>query len=251
MGYTPPSAESFAPIAPYYDELMRNVPYSMWTSYYELLLANQDIWPRRLLDVCCGTGTMCEMLIDEGYEVTGFDIAPEMIVEAKKKAIEKGIKIRYEVTDARTFDLADTFDGAFSFFDSLNNILDPNELLMAFKRVVLHLPPGGSWVFDLNTAYAFEKQMFDQSDLRVRTALKYKWIGDYDPGTRLIVVNMQFWWQGEEFLEVHRQRAFEIDEVLAMLETAGFVDLHVYHSYTLDRPRKNSDRVHFTAVRGE
>ncbi len=243
-------AESFAPIAPYYDELMRHVPYTMWTSYYQLLLAHQDIWPQKLLDVCCGTGTMCELLVAEDYQVHGFDLAPGMIVEAKNKAIDAGLKIRYEVQDARTFEMAEQYEAAFSFFDSLNNILQLDELGQAFKRVAAHLPPGGSWIFDLNAAYAFEKRMFDQQDVKPRSKLKYKWVGDYDPGSKIIEVRMQFWWQDEEFLEIHRQRAYSIDEVTGLLEAAGFEDIHAFHSYTLDRPRKNSDRFHFSAVKG-
>ncbi len=244
-------SESFAPIAPYYDELMRFVPYTMWAEYFQLLLALQDVWPEKLLDVCCGTGTMCELLDDDGKVVHGFDLAPGMIAEAKRKAVDSNRRIRYEVQDARTFNMNEQYEACFSFFDSLNNILVLEELGQVFERVAAHLPPGGSWIFDLNTAYAFEKRMFDQKDLKPRSKLKYNWVGDYDPGTKIIEVKMQFWWQNEEFLEIHRQRAYSIDEVSDLLEAAGFVDVHPYHSYTLDRPRKNSDRLHWIAIKGD
>ena len=98
---------SFGPVAPYYDELMRSVPYRMWTSYYLLLLAHQNVRPRRVLDVCCGTGTMCEMLVEEGKEMAGFDLSPGMIERAREKAAKKKIDIRYEVADARTVDMGE------------------------------------------------------------------------------------------------------------------------------------------------
>ena len=66
---------SFGPVAPFYDQLMASVPYSMWVSYYQLLLAHQDIYPKRLLDVACGTGILAELLHAEAYEVTGFDLS--------------------------------------------------------------------------------------------------------------------------------------------------------------------------------
>jgi SAM-dependent methyltransferase len=230
---------------------MRFVPYTMWAEYFQLLLALQDVWPEKLLDVCCGTGTMCELLDDDGKVVHGFDLAPGMIAEAKRKAVDSNRRIRYEVQDARTFNMNEQYEACFSFFDSLNNILVLEELGQVFERVAAHLPPGGSWIFDLNTAYAFEKRMFDQKDLKPRSKLKYNWVGDYDPGTKIIEVKMQFWWQNEEFLEIHRQRAYSIDEVSDLLEAAGFVDVHPYHSYTLDRPRKNSDRLHWIAIKGD
>ena len=67
--------------------------------------------------------------------------------------------------------------------------------------------------------------------------------------SKIINVEMQFWHQGQEFREVHIQRAYEQEEVRAMLEQAGFEDIEVYNGYTLDPPRRKSDRIHFTAIR--
>ena len=240
---------SFGPVAPYYDELMKSVPYRMWVGYYLLLLSHQDAHPKKLLDVCCGTGTMCEMLAKEGFQIDGFDLSPGMIAEARRKAERKHLDIRYEVADAAEFQMGETYDAALSFFDSLNNILDPSRLQMAFGRVADHLVPGGSFIFDLNTAYAFEQEMFDQENLRANAKLRYQWKGDYDPGTRIIRVDMKFWFRGEEFTELHVQKAHDPDEVIEMLERAGFGRIRVFHSYTLNPRRRNSDRLHFACLR--
>lgn len=240
---------SFAAVAPYYDELMKQVPYRMWTGYYLLLLSHQDVHPKRLLDVCCGTGTMCEMLAKEGFDVSGFDLAPGMIEEARRKAARKKLKIRYEVQDAATADMGETYDAALSFFDSLNNILDPARLQMSFERVAEHLPPGGSFIFDLNTAYAFEEQLFDQEDMRGNKKLRYKWQGEWDPKTRIITVYMNFWWGEQRFEETHIQRAYEHDEVREMLHQAGFDRIRAFHSYTLNPPRATSDRLHYCCIK--
>jgi ubiquinone/menaquinone biosynthesis C-methylase UbiE len=241
--------QSFGPVAPYYDELMRPVPYRMWVSYYLLLLAHQQYTPETMLDVCCGTGTMCELMTREGFQLSGFDISPGMIEVARRKAIEREMDIRYEVFDAAEAQMGETYDAAFSFFDSLNNIVEPARLQMAFHRVFEHLNPGGSFIFDLNTAYAFEQKMFDQSNLRPNAKLRYKWVGDWDPESRIITVDMQFWRRGEEFREVHTQRAYSEEEVRAMLAKSGFEEVRAFHSYTLNPPRYTSDRFHFTALR--
>jgi SAM-dependent methyltransferase len=192
---------------------------------------------------------MCLMLAAEEYNVTGFDLSPPMIEEAKKKARRRGLEIRYEVADACDFDLGDTFGGAYSFFDSLNNLLDPNDLYRAIQRVYEHLEPGGSFVFDLNTAYAFEAKLFDQKNLRKNAKLQYDWTGEYEPVSRIITVDMQFWYRGEFFQETHRQRAYGEDEVREMLGDAGFGEVRAYHSYTLNPPRFKSDRLHYSAIR--
>ena len=241
---------SFGPVAPVYDELMESVPYRMWAGYYLLLLSQQEVRPRRMLDVCCGTGTMCELLTEEGFELSGFDISEAMIRQARQKARRRGLDIRYEVADASSFDMGDQFDAAFSFFDSLNYITEPAKLAAALQRVGLHLPAGGSFVFDLNTAYAFEQSLFDQRQLRDKSRIRYEWKGEYDPSTKLIEVRMRFWKGRREFEEVHVQRAYDDDEVRSMLAAAGFSNVRSYHSYTLTPPRRRSDRVHYTCIKG-
>ncbi len=228
---------------------MKFVPYRMWIGYYFLLLAQQDIHPKKILDVCCGTGTMCQMLTREGFDVSGFDLSGGMIEAAREKAAAKKLKIRYEVMDAAELEMGEKYDAAYSFFDSLNNILDKDRLQMAFDRIAAHLDPGGSFIFDMNTAVAFEDQMFDQENLRANAKLRYKWVGDWNEQSRLITVNMRFWRGGEEFRETHVQRAYDTDEVFEMLDQAGFDNVRAYHSYTLNPPRAKSDRLHYTAVR--
>lgn len=241
--------ESFADVAPYYDELMKQVPYRMWTGYYLLLLSHQDAHPKRLLDVCCGTGTMCEMLAREGFETAGFDLAPGMIAEARRKAEKKKLNIRYEVQDAAYADMGEKYDAALSFFDSLNNIIDAERLQMAFNRVAAHLEPGGSFIFDVNTAYAFEQALFDQEDMRLTKKLRYKWQGEWDPKSKIITVDMLFWWGEERFRETHVQRAYDDEEIREMLAKAGFIKVRPFHSYTLNPPRHTSDRIHYTCIK--
>jgi SAM-dependent methyltransferase len=239
--------ESFGPIAPHYDLLMATVPYRMWAEYFKLLLTRQGNPALKILDVCCGTGSVAEMLTFDGYSVTGFDLSPEMIASAREKATERNLAIRYEVADARDFELNDTFEAAFSFFDSLNYIADLDGFRAAISQVAKHLEPEGSFIFDLNTAYAFENEMFSQSDMRKNSMLKYKWDGRYDPAARIIRVEMDFWKEGEHLQEVHVQRAHSEEEVRAALTDAGFGEIELYESYTLRKPRKSTDRVHYVA----
>jgi 2-polyprenyl-3-methyl-5-hydroxy-6-metoxy-1,4-benzoquinol methylase len=46
-----------------------------------------------LLDLACGTGTMAIRLAEQGFQVTGVDIIPEMIAWAREKALAQGVAI--------------------------------------------------------------------------------------------------------------------------------------------------------------
>ena len=189
------------------------------------------------------------MLTESGYQVTGFDLSEPMIEVARQKAEERNLAIDYHVADARTLDLAQTFEGAFSFFDSLNYITTAEGLREAILSVGRHVEPGGSFIFDLNTEFAFEQNMFDQEDLRRRALIRYQWEGTYDRPSRIITVEMKFWRGDEEIREEHIQRAHRDEEVREFLTEAGFDSVRAFDSYTLDPPRKRSDRVHYVARR--
>lgn len=239
---------SFGPVAAHYDLLMAHVPYESWLDYYKLLLAHIDAEPNCYLDVCCGTGTVAELIAREGAWVTGFDLSQDMIEIAKSKIKRIGPNVEFLVCDAARLDLGKTFDAAYSFFDSLNYITDPEQLGRAIERVARHLEPGGSFVFDVNTAYAFEKQMFDQQETRASAPIRYDWRGEYDPESRLIEVHMEFEREGHTFSEIHRQRAYTLEELEDFLDAAGFASVRFFDSYTLNPPRKKSDRIHAVAV---
>ncbi len=251
-------SEPFHAVAPYYDRLMRGIPYIWWFHYIEVLLEHvfdepEAFCPHTVLDLCCGTGNLTELFHLNGYEVVGVDISAPMIEQARHKAELKGYPIVYYVQDAAELELPRIFDLVVSVFDSLNNILEPTRLAQCFQRVYRHLNTPGAFVFDLNTEYAFVHRMFDQSELRRTAPVRYRWRSHYDPSTRLCTVRMEFWVrEGEQeryFVEMHQQRAYAEKEIRAMLQEAGFRKVHAFDAYTLDPPTRRSDRVFYVAVR--
>src|SRR5215471_13067367 len=62
-----------------------------------------------LLDLACGTGTMAIRMAEQGFQVTGVDIIPEMIVLASQKALAQSASIEWVVVDARAFHLQKQF----------------------------------------------------------------------------------------------------------------------------------------------
>lgn len=261
LSTTPPSPGSgegdaaFVEIAPLYDMLMTGVPYTNWVAYLKQLLDERVASPRQILDLACGTGNVSELLTQEGYAVTGVDIAPGMIAEAKRKATDHGLTIDYHVQDAALLDLpGQRFDLCVSLFDSLNYITDPIHLQEAMIRVAAHLTRNGLFIFDLNSEYALVNHFFDQNNLHSNERLIYDWHSTYDLESRLCRVDMKFLYHEvggttQEFEEVHWQFAYRQEEIIAMLEQAGFDQIKPYKAYSLRQPVRHSDRIFYVARR--
>ena len=63
-----------------------------------------------VLDLGCGTGRVALDLAARGHDLTGLDSEPELVRELGARARARGLRVRAEVGDARSFDL-----GAASF----------------------------------------------------------------------------------------------------------------------------------------
>jgi SAM-dependent methyltransferase len=250
-----PQPTSFGDVAPHYEHLMSSVPYRFWVSYLDRLW-NLHMLPRKtVLDLACGTGTVSRMLASRNHKVTGVDLSGPMLVIAREKTAFDRLNVDYFEQDAADLDLPGrTFDAVVSLFDSLNYILDPARLAEAIRRVYEHLHPGGSFIFDLNTEYAFDQGMFNQSCTRREEPLHYRWRSSYSPETRICTVKMTFKFHRpdgttETFKEVHRQRAYSKTEVSTFLSQAGFEDITIYDAYSTDAPTPRSDRVFYVAIK--
>jgi SAM-dependent methyltransferase len=228
---------------------MANVAYATWGDYLEEIFERLRISPRRILDVATGTGSVALLLAQRGYQVTGVDLSEPMLVQARRKAEGLGLNLEFFRRDACELNLpARSFDAAISLYDSLNYILEPERLQRAFEGVAAALVPCGPFIFDLNTIYSFEQELFTQENLAPARPVRYRWRSRYDRSARIARVDMEFWTDdGNHFQETHYQRAHSVEEVTEMLERAGFATEALYEAYTLLPPGAKSERIFYVA----
>ncbi|HKH97541.1 MAG TPA: class I SAM-dependent methyltransferase [Candidatus Sulfotelmatobacter sp.] len=73
-----------------------------------------------LLDVACGTGNSAIPAAKAGAKVTGVDIATNLLEQAKKRAADEQLDIRFEEGDAEELPYADqSFDVVLSMFSAM------------------------------------------------------------------------------------------------------------------------------------
>jgi SAM-dependent methyltransferase len=249
------SNEAFTVIAPYYDELMAEVPYSYWVDYIHKITKRLGHSFKTVLDLACGTGNVAIEFAKRSYSVVGVDKSEAMIKEAMRKAMMyPELKLEFYCQDITELLLPMQFDLAVCLFDSLNYIIEPSALKKAFKATYNVLKPKCYFIFDMNSEYALSANLFTQDNLDSDDRLKYLWISSYDSKTKLCRVDMYFQIQLEDgrilrFKEVHYQRAYDVDEVITYLLDAGFECEHVFEAYTFRAPTNRSTRIYYVAKR--
>ena len=80
---------------------------------HELLIERLNPQPGdQWLDLACGTGSVAERAARARAKVTGIDLAPALLDQAKQRATTEGLEIDYRVGDCERLDGVDdrTFD---------------------------------------------------------------------------------------------------------------------------------------------
>lgn len=74
----------------------------------------------KVLDVACGSGNLAVVAAGKGADVTGIDIADNLVEAAKERAAEKGLSIKFEQGDAEALPYDDdTFDVVMTMFGAM------------------------------------------------------------------------------------------------------------------------------------
>jgi len=104
---------------------------------------------RRILDVGCGGGLLAEAMARNGAQVTGIDLAEELLQVARLHALDTGVEVDYRLEAAETH--AADHAGAYEIvtcMEMLEHVPDPAGVVAALGQLVR--PGGHVFVSTLN-----------------------------------------------------------------------------------------------------
>lgn len=246
--------EAYSGFAKVYDLFMDNIPYEEWTDYVKDLLKEEGIENGILLDLGCGTGSVTELLAKAGFDMIGIDNSEEMLDIAMEKREESGLDILYLLQDMREFELYGTVKGVVSICDSMNYILEDEDLLEVFRLVHNYLDNEGIFIFDMNTVYKYEEILADNTFAEDREESSFIWENYYDEEDEINQYDLSLFVQEEDgryrkYEETHLQRAYSRERVEELIEESGLDLLHVYDAFTRKIPAEDSERIYFVCRR--
>jgi SAM-dependent methyltransferase len=224
------------------------------------------------LDLACGTGRLLLPYLRDGLDVDGADVSSDMLARCREAAEREGLAPNLYAQPKHELDLPRRYRTIF-MCGALGVGSTRAEDAQALQRVYDHLEPGGTFVFDNETPYAegngweywqaprraelppprrptgTRRVGSDGTEYELRSRLL-----DLDPLEQRMTMEMQasMWRNGDLVAEEEHELMLTLyfkDEILLMLERAGFVDLTVAAALTDAEPTGADDFLVFTARR--
>lgn len=240
-----------------YDKFMDNIPYDEWSQYLIKQFHAYSISCGTLVELGCGTGTMCKKIADAGYSVIGIDNSEDMLTIAADKLLstENATLLFQDMTE---LNLGNTLcDGCYCVCDSLNYLLTPEQVLSTFIGARKYLKPDGIFIFDIKTKYFYETILGDQTFCEHQEDCSYTWENNYFEKDHINQYELTLFVKDENsdlfhrFFEIHHQRAYGLQEMIDLLKQSGLEYVTAYDAFTTHAPHPESERIYIIARNGD
>ena len=265
--------EAYTDFAMVYDTFMDETPYEQWCEFLielfrkygaqkddtrqenRAVMDNLRQERNTVLDLGCGTGTLTELLARRGYDMIGVDLSEEMLRIAVDKRERSGLDILYLCQDMRELELYGTVGAAVSVCDSVNYLLEEDDVVQTFRLVNNYLYPEGLFIFDFNTIYKYAEIIGDTTIAENREECSFIWENTYYEEERINEYDLTIFVREEgdryrRFQETHLQRGYSLKEMRGMVEAAGLLFVDAIDADTHREVTQESERIYIVARKG-
>lgn len=219
-------SEAYGAFAYAYDKALGERFFKSVRKLLDDLLDRYPTPKRTHLDLACGTGLAVASFQRDGWKSVGVDASVEMLATAKQRAS------RLTAGDFRALPFRRKFARITCLYDSLNHLLDREDLVAAFRSVRSVMDDDSLFLFDMNHPEIYP-EVWGISDPFVANGPDYHLeIGtSYRSREKLGRATVTGWAEigGKRvsIREQHRQRAYSERDIVAALAEAQLIPVEV------------------------
>lgn len=216
--------------SPWYPVLYRDRDDAEAAAFIEVLLGQLALPPgSRALDLACGRGRHARMLHRGGLEVTGVDLSPKSIDDAKKF---EAPGLEFFVHDMRRPFRIHYYDAVFNLFTSFGYFDTERDNARTVSAVASMLRPEGIFVIDFFNASPVAAKLAEgpYRDEKTIDGITFH-IEKYSTGTH-VIKNIRFEAGGEEKQFTEKVQLLKLADFRRLLEKA-FTITGTFGNYAL------------------
>jgi SAM-dependent methyltransferase len=218
----------------------------------DLLLQEKNL----VVELGCGTGSFTQEMANLGYDMIGIDNSGDMLGKARRKMEEAGLDIMYLEQDMCELDLFCTAGTIVSVCDSINYLIEDEQIRKAFTKVNNYLYPGGLFLFDFNTLHKYRDVIGDVTIAENREDCSFIWENFFDVDTNINEYDLTLFVRKraddmtelfERSIETHLQRGYTLNEMKGFIEQSGMEFITAIDAETHSQPTDESERIYILA----
>ncbi|SFQ27303.1 Methyltransferase domain-containing protein [Butyrivibrio proteoclasticus] len=267
--------EAYTDFASVYDTFMDETPYDVWGNFIAELIEKYGISKpavteqdeieenseealtqekNLVVELGCGTGSFTIEMAKKGYDIMGIDLSPDMLDIARNKAAKEGLNLMFLEQDMRELDLYCTAGTIVSVCDSINYLLENDDVIETFRLVNNFLFPKGLFIFDFNTLHKYRDVIGDVTIAENREDCSFIWDNYYHDKEHINEYDLTIYAccdkKKELFrrsVETHYQRGYTLEEMISFIEQAGLEYITAIDADTHAEPTPDSERIYIIA----
>ena len=240
--------DSYEILSYFYDDFLNTeVDYEKYSNFILSELKKTSLSFNKYLDLACGTGNLSLIIGENFKKTTCIDISENMLSIAYNKFLEKKVPAFFLNTDICDFSLNEEFSLATCCLDSINYILDEDDLLNCFKCTYDSLLPNGIFIFDINSKHKIKNELGNNIFIFDEEKVFCTWENEYEDD--IVDMHLTFFVKEgdryKRFEEDHAERAYDVFEIESLLKKAKFNDIKYFNDYSYDKITGDSSRITF------
>ncbi len=235
---------SYETFSYYYDSLMDP---QFYEDYYQFIIKHCQF--DEVLELGCGTGEIAIRLAKDNKRVFASDLSTDMLEVTKQKAMMANVNLLLQRVDMRDFSTSHKVDLILCLCDSLNYILEPQEIIQTFQNVYASLTDEGTFIFDVDSLYKMNEILKDYHEYQDDEEFTFRWDVDFiEDGFVHHQIYIEDKIENDKVEESHYQKTFSLSQYLYWLRDVGFENVQYYSDF--EEYHDQCERIIFVCRKG-